>query len=143
MNNVTKIAFQLSIVLASASLAAAPYPKEGTETWVACYVGEGTFMAASKDSTFGSIRHNGLRFTPTEGALGDASTMDCVFQASIDAKGISGPGFCVSADADGDKMSLDFTDNNGLGKWKFLGGTGKYAGITGGGEYKPCASSRR
>lgn len=136
MNNVTKIAFQLSIVLASASLAAAPYPKEGKEAWVHCHVGEGTFMAASKDSTFGSIHNSGLRFTLTEGGLGDASAMDCIFQASIDAKGISGPGFCVSVDADGDKMSLDFTDNNGSGKWKFIGGTGKYAGITGGGEYK-------
>jgi hypothetical protein len=130
--------FAVSVAtLASASLAAAPFPKEGTGTWVNCFVGEGTFMAASKDRTFGSIYNNGLRFTLTEGALGDASAMDCIFQASIDGKGISGPGFCVSVDADGDKMSLDVTDNNGSGTWKFLGGTGKYAGITGGGEYKP------
>jgi hypothetical protein len=136
MNNVTKIAFQLSIALASASLAAAPYPKEGKETWVNCFVGEGTFIAASKDSTFGSFHNNGLRFTSKEGALGDASTMDCILQASIDGKGISGPGYCVSIDADGDKMSLDFAENNGSGTWKFLGGTGKYTGITGGGEYR-------
>ncbi len=136
MNNVSKIAIQLSMVFASASLAAAPYPKEGKETWIHCAVGEGTFMAASKESTFASIQNNGLRFTVKEGGLGDASTIDCILQASIDGKGISGPGYCVSIDADGDKMSLDFAENNGAGTWKFLGGTGKYTGITGGGEYK-------
>jgi hypothetical protein len=138
MNNVTKIAFQLSIALASASLAAAPLPKEGAANWGSCFVGDMTLMEASKESQFGSTQLNGLRFTPTEGAFGDATTYECMLQVSIDATGRAANGFCVSIDADGDKTTWDLSGKNGAGKWRYIGGTGKYAGITGGGEYKPA-----
>jgi hypothetical protein len=137
MNNVTKIAFQLSIVLASASLFAAPLPKEGPANWVGCYVGDTTLMEASKESQFGSFHISGLILGPTEGTLLDGSTFECLFQVSIDATGRNGNGVCVIVDADGDKTSQNYAGVNGVGKWNFIGGTGKYAGITGGGEYKP------
>ncbi len=73
MNNVTKIVFQLSIVLASASLAAAPLPKEGPVNATSCFVGDRTLMEASKESQFGSVTFNGLRFAQTEGGFGDIS----------------------------------------------------------------------
>ncbi len=138
MNNVTKIAFQLSIVLASASLAAAPLPKEGSVNWVGCYVGDMTLMEASKESQFGSFHLSGLILTATEGALLDATTHECIIQVSIDATGRNANGICVTVDADGDKTSQNYAGVNGAGKWNFVGGTGKYAGITGGGEYKPA-----
>jgi hypothetical protein len=137
MNNVTKIAIQLSIVLASASLAAAPLPKEGPANFGSCWVGDLTLMEASKESQFGSLHASGLIFTPTEGALLDGSTFECLFQVSIDATARNANGVCVIVDADGDKTSQNYTAVNGAGKWSFVGGTGKYAGITGGGEYKP------
>jgi hypothetical protein len=137
MNNVTKIAFQLSIALASASLAAAPLPKEGPVNMVSCFVGDTTFMEASKENQFGTATFNGLRFTPTEGGFGDATTAECIAQISVDATGRNATGFCVSVDADGDKVSTNLAGKNGVGKWNFIGGTGKYAGIIGSGEYKP------
>jgi hypothetical protein len=137
MNKVTKIAFQLSIVLASASLAAAPLPKEGPANWVGCYVGDTTLMEASKESQFGSFHLSGLTLGATEGTLLDGSTFECLFQVSIDATSRNGNGVCVIVDADGDKTSQNYAGVNGAGKWNFIGGTGKYAGITGGGDYKP------
>ncbi len=137
MNNVTKIAFQLSIVLASASLAAAPLPKEGPVNLTSCLVGDRTVVEVSKESQFGSFHLNGLRFAPAEGALLDATTFECIIQLSTDTTGRNANGSCVSVDADGDKASSDVVGKNGVGKWSFIGGTGKYAGITGGGEYKP------
>lgn len=137
MNNVTKIAFQLSIILASASLAAAPLPKEGAVNLTSCFVGERTLMEASKDNQFGSLTLNGLRFAPAEGTPFDASTVECVTQYHADATARNATGFCVTVDADGDKWSSDAAGINGVGKWRFISGTGKYAGITGGGEYKP------
>jgi hypothetical protein len=137
MNNVTKIAFQFSIALASASLAAAPLPKEGPVNLVTCFVGDITSMEVSKENQFSSTHLNGLRFAPTEGAWGDATTFECTVQISTDATGRSATGVCVTVDADGDKVSSDLAGKNGVGKWNFIGGTGKYAGITGSGEYKP------
>jgi hypothetical protein len=137
MNKVTKIAFQLSIVLASASLAAAPLPKEGPVNATSCFVGDRTLMETSKENQFGSLILNGLRFTATEGALFDATTAECIVQYRVDASGSHASGYCVTIDADGDKLSSDLAGKNGVGKWSFIGGTGKYAGITGGGEYKP------
>ena len=138
MNNVTKIAFQLSIVLASASLAAAPLPKEGPANFGSCYVGDMTLMEASKENQFGSFHVSGLVLGPTEGTLLDGSTFECIIPVSIDATGRHANGSCVTVDADGDKTSQNYTGVNGAGKWSFIGGTGKYAGITGGGEYKPA-----
>jgi hypothetical protein len=137
MNNVTKIAFQLCIVLASASLAAAPLPKEGLVNMVSCFVGDVTLVEASKDNQFGSVVFSGLRFATTEGAFGDASTVECMAQYRADATGRNATGFCVTVDADGDKVSTDIAGKNGVGKWNFISGTGKYAGITGSGEYRP------
>jgi hypothetical protein len=123
--------------LASGSLAAAPLPKEGPVNVTSCFVGDITLMEASKENKFGSVTLNGLRFTPTEGGLGDATTTECFVQSSVDATGVIGSGVCVSVDTDGDKVSSEITGKNGVGKWIFTGGTGKYAGITGNGEYKP------
>jgi hypothetical protein len=137
MNNATKIAIQLSIVLGSASLAAAPLPKEGPVNWVGCYVGDMTLMEASKESQFGSFHVSGLTLGSSEGTLLDGSTFECIIQLNIDASGRNASGVCVTVDQDGDKNSQNYTGVNGAGKWNFIGGTGKYAGITGGGEFKP------
>jgi hypothetical protein len=59
------------------------------------------------------------------------------FQLSTDATATSEAGVCVTVDADGDKVSTSLAGKNGAGKWNFIGGTGKYVGITGSGEYKP------
>ena len=44
---------------------------------------------------------------------------------------------CEYLDAEGDKL-IGYVERTGAagGKWRFVNGTGKYVGITGGGEYK-------
>ncbi len=136
MNNVTRIAFQFSIALVSASLAAAPLPKEGPVNTVNCFVGDMTSMESSKDNQFISGVLYGMRFATTEGGFGDAQTAQCLTQAHTDATGRNATGVCIYADADGDKVTVDVAGKNGAGKWTYTSGTGKYAGITGSGEYK-------
>ena len=51
---------------------------------------------------------------------------------------VRGAGTCDSVDADGHVAFYWWRfDENGGGQWGFLGGTGKWAGVEGGGTYAP------
>lgn len=65
--------------------------------------------------------------------------LDCysTFVASPDMSSGKGGGYCNGIDKDGDVWWISFQGDFGGGTWKFLGGTGKFDGISGGGNYKP------
>jgi hypothetical protein len=55
-----------------------------------------------------------------------------------DGKPIRGAGTCDSVDAQGDVAFYWWrTDEKNGGRWGFLGGTGKWANVEGGGTYEP------
>jgi hypothetical protein len=63
---------------------------------------------------------------------------ECGGHYTVAPAGFDAVGQCQFADADCDKMLVNIPQNhNGSGPWRFVTGTGKYAGISGGGEFKP------
>lgn len=64
----------------------------------------------------------------------------CVFTYYATPDAASNKGYCTFGDADGDRIFSDFagesSGNSHQGKLEILGGTGKYAGIKGGGEWR-------
>ena len=65
----------------------------------------------------------------------------CFGAAMVEAGAMSGQGYCHLTDADGDISAISWTgtgmDETGrtVGTWTVMGGTGKWDGATGGGEF--------
>ena len=51
----------------------------------------------------------------------------------------NGHGYCDAVDADGDRWWIWWNNTPESNKWGFIGGTGKYEGITGGGTTESLA----
>ena len=66
------------------------------------------------------------------------ASQDCMFTtvASADGKTFSSGGYCDGLDADGDVYWAYGGATEKGGKWSYLGGTGKFEGLTGGGTYR-------
>ena len=66
------------------------------------------------------------------------ASQDCMFTTvtAADGKTFSSGGFCDGVDKDGDVYwAIGKADQNG-GEWHYLGGTGKFEGLEGGGTYQ-------
>jgi hypothetical protein len=50
-----------------------------------------------------------------------------------------GHGYCDAVDADGDRWWIWWNNTPESNRWGFIGGTGKYEGIKGGGTTTPLA----
>ena len=72
-----------------------------------------------------------------ENAL-NLNSATCIGTTVMDADGneMSGAGYCDGVDADGDTWILWWDDSGTGGDWGFLAGTGKFAGIEGGGTWQ-------
>ena len=129
------------VVLGSFDLAQAQIPKEGTQSYVIGYSG-----------TYKTVAMGQERIQVTYEVLGviisDAS--DCILQnASLRCIGsyhvIKGAyeddnGFCVCTRPDGDQLFTSYKASGrrgavGKGTVTYVGGTGKFIGIQGGGEF--------
>src|SRR5262249_19069667 len=119
---------------------AADLPKEGTFSGTYYAVGTGKATRVGKELLLLVFDENGL--SQSNGML-DHTTWHCWGMANF-VNGVGAPhGSCVATDPAGDQISFDFEHQ----KWRLLdaknvpasakitGGTGKYAGITGGWTY--------
>ena len=66
------------------------------------------------------------------------ASMTCSGVTIVDKEGsqLSGAGTCDSVDKDGDVAFYWWRSKESSGKWGFLGGTGKWDGVEGGGTYE-------
>ena len=71
-----------------------------------------------------------------EGPL-ETTAVECHGAGFWDKDGSWGSGICVEGAGD-DTATFDWKNDKGqeVGQWKYLSGTGKFAGITGGGTWK-------
>ena len=80
---------------------------------------------------------SGFIWTNEEGIVGGNGSMDCSNFSTVGPEGdqLDGAGTCVGLDPDGD-LWWSWATGAGEGEWGLTGGTGKYAGINGGGTWK-------
>ena len=68
------------------------------------------------------------------------ASQDCFGTTLIAADGTAnGHGYCDAVDTDGDRWWIWWNNTPESNKWGFIGGTGKYEGIKGGGTTTPLA----
>jgi hypothetical protein len=112
---------------------------------VVCRAGTVIPLAKAEGMVSFAIDHRGI-VLPHEDNSGFANhTQRCVGSVAI-IRGVSkGSGYCRNVDPEtGDLILVEWNSNGkpGTGTFRYVYGTGKWKGISGGGEYQPVATTR-
>ena len=102
-----------------------------------CWGGKSTTIVHSKDYVAAGLHMTGTSRSNVDGGAFDQMSLECVGVFRSEKGAPTADAVCEYLDKDGDKL-LGYAERTGVagGKWRFVSGTGKYAGISGGGEYE-------
>lgn len=134
-----KMTASLLLALGTCVLAGAAsgqtFPKSGTLTWHTGWRSVGEVQEVAKGRVQGHGSVVGTTFNDNGAGPLHLGAAECVyvFAASDGAGPVKG--YCAFGDADGDRIFTDFTGEGTSGTNVIVGGTGKYAGITGRGPW--------
>jgi hypothetical protein len=123
-------AYVTATTLATPALAVS-LPKEGNYDVIACWSATSNSIAPVKDIAAMSYEMLGTVVSMIPGGLGDQSSFRCVGMDTQISGRRSGGNLCEVTDPDGDKRISAFQIlPDGKVTRDFLGGTGKYEGMT-------------
>lgn len=127
----------LALVHTPAAGEAAELAKSGSYDVTNCWAGTSNVIVHSKAHIALSFMLTGTSRTNKPGGPFGKMSHQCVGLVRVLKGTVTGDYTCENVDADGDKMLVrGMRPGNPGGEWTFINGTGKYAGITGGGPYK-------
>ena len=141
MRTRTGIPVALLFVFAAASFAsAADLPKTGKYSahfgWI--FKGDVQEMGASRSISAGMV--NGVIFNDAGKGFMHKSRVDCALMNDVNQGKANANGTCVIIDPDGDRIFLEWKCTGAMpscpGDERFVGGTGKYKGITGSSKFQ-------
>ena len=110
-----------------------------------CRAGTITGLAKAQDLVVFGLDQRGIILAEDAAKTFDNATQRCVGAIAVIRGTSSGGGFCRSVDpTTGDTTISEWTSaaKPGSGTFKYLSGTGKWSGITGGGDYHTAAVTR-
>ena len=128
MKKFTIIAAALAAVGITGAAGAADYPFEAK----GCVVTEATVLGKVGDVTVGTNVTRGQ--IDIAGGKSDRLTHDCRVLWSASKAGVEFTNRCINTDKDGDKNISVASGSPKSFQWKYIGGTGKFTGIAGGGS---------
>jgi hypothetical protein len=129
-----KLALVLTIGACSAAIAA-DFPKEGTASYTTNYVNVSATPIKMGDRTASIYESAGItRNDAGEAAFNDMGTR-CIGMREANGNDVVNRGSCIDTDKDGDQVFSTYEANAKSGRHVFVGGTGKYQGITGSADY--------
>jgi hypothetical protein len=103
----------------------------------ACQAGDMQSLAHTPNRSVGTYKLLGTVRTVPAGGVFDMMSSQCLGAWSTIDGSFSNWGHCEYVGPTGDKVLLRFTRmNSDQGRYEFIGGTGKFSGLTGTGEYK-------
>jgi hypothetical protein len=115
------------------SVQAADQAKEGTDNFTNLWVTTVSNTIEQGDHTFNTYEINGIARNDAGGPMFNLFGQRCIGLWS--GPGGDDRGTCTFTDKDGDNIFAPYTGKGGHGTYEIAGGTGKFAGITGAGEY--------
>ncbi|MGB5423215.1 MAG: hypothetical protein WBN03_13725, partial [Desulfobacterales bacterium] len=99
-----------------------------------CGSATNTVLFSSEDLTIISFESKGISISNHENKAFDNNTFQCAGVIQIASGKPSCDMFCIFLDPDGDVTLGESTLDGAEGTWKFIYGTGKWKGISGGGK---------
>ena len=137
MNRNTRVAYALAVAAACLSLpaSAADLPKSGTYSahygWV--FKGDVQELGANRTVSVGMV--SGVIFNDAGKGFLHKVRADCALMNDVNQGRANASGTCLMTDPDGDKVFLEWKCTGAMpacpGEERFVGGTGKYKGISG------------
>ena len=131
----------IRILMPAALLASAPQivlAQERSYEIRVCSTAETTVIDKAGDVTIMSSVTRGMADSVPPGGPFDKTSFECRGVTNASKAGVDYNSRCTFVDADGHKV-VGATAGNAQGwNWKFLGGSGKWEGIEGGGTGKPA-----
>src|SRR3978361_298911 len=119
------------ILAACSGATAGDFPKEGTASYTTNYVNVSATPIKMGDRTASIYESAGI----TRNDAGEASFNDmgtrCIGMREANGNDVINRGSCIDTDKDGDQVFSTYEANAKSGRHVFVGGTGKYHGITG------------
>lgn len=110
-----------------------------------CRAGTISGLAKAEDMVVYGIDQRGVTLAEDAAKAFDNYTQRCIGSVAIIRGKPTGSGFCRNVDpANGDATIVEWASGTkpGTGTFKFIGGTGKWKGISGGGDYRAAAVTR-
>lgn len=114
---------------------AADFPKEGTASYTTYYVNASSTPIKMGDRAAAIYESTGItRNDAGEAPFNDMGTR-CIGMREANGNDVVNRGSCIDMDKDGDQVFSTFEATAKSGRHVFVGGTGKYQGITGSADY--------
>ena len=130
----TQLAFALTMIACSGAVAA-DFPKEGTASYTTYYVNMSASPMKMGERTASVYESAGItRNDAGEAPFNDMGTR-CVGMREANGNEVVNRGSCIDTDKDGDQVFSTYEANAKSGHHVFVGGTGKYQGISGSADY--------
>lgn len=117
------------------SASAQGIPKTGTISWHTGWRNVGEAMEVAKGRVQGHGSVIGTSFNDNGSGPLHRGPAECVYTFFMTDGAGPSKGYCAFGDADGDRIFTDWTGEGSSGTNVVVGGTGKYAGITGTGPW--------
>lgn len=121
------------LVVLALPAVAAPLEKIGEYDLTTCYSGETVVLQHSQSLAVVHYRVSGTARSNGPNKAWDETVFTCLGTTLIDKNVPTTTAYCEYLDGDGDRTFGRSTVEANTSRWTFLSGTGKYAGITGGG----------
>jgi hypothetical protein len=110
-------------------------PKEGTDNFTNVFVSTAASTIQQGTHIFNAYEVNGVARNDSGGPMFNMFGQRCVGMWDGTGSEYSDRGTCTYTDKDGDHIFMPYTAKSGHGTYEVAGGTGKFTGITGSGEY--------
>ena len=132
------------LVTLAAGVASLPAVADAAESYdiTSCGASTITTVSTSQELTVLAIDIKGIARSTTEKKAFDNSTYHCASVLRIRGNERGGLGYCKFMDPDGDFVIGEQAVGPGDTQWKFLHGTGKWKGISGGGTFIPVTTGK-
>jgi hypothetical protein len=131
-----KLIAGLIFALSCSGVTAGELAKEGSYDTTFCFAGKSHLIAHSETHIAYSYWLAGTMLSKSSGGIWDMNSGYCVGDGSVIKGASTAEAFCEFMDSDKDKTFGKAIRTGTSGTWKVLSGTGKYAGMTGGGTFE-------
>jgi hypothetical protein len=135
----TLLAAMAAIVFGAAAsllVQAAEMPKEGTDNFTNIWATTISNTIQQGTQSFITYEFGGVARNDAGGPMFNFFGLRCVGMSDVSGPGNNTDhGSCTFTDKDGDNIFMPYTGKSGRGTYEVAGGTGKFTGITGNGEW--------
>lgn len=127
--------FLFAALLAAPLARTAELPRSGTDSYATTYVTAAFVTMKLGERTVTTYDSSGITRNESGGPMFNTMDTRCLGMREVVGGEALNRGSCIDSDADGDQIFSTYQAKGAQGTHVFIGGTGKYAGMSGTADY--------